>query len=122
MIAKIGTEQERKKALKECLRLLSAAFGRELGADAADAYWIVLGELAPERMRRAVDKAIREEKFCPSPATIRQHARSLSDNGNELLSVQKPYTPPTAEQWEEIKAMNARIRRRCLAMAEELKP
>jgi hypothetical protein len=118
------TKIELRRAAGECLAQLGAAYRVEFGPDAAEAYWLVLGELSAERMRRAVDKAIREEKFCPTPATIRQHARSLNNAGGgtgEPREV-KAYTPPTAEQWKEIQAMNARLRKRCLAMAEELKP
>ena len=125
MATKLGSEMERRRAAGECLAQLGAAFRVDFGPDAAETYWLVLAQLPVERMRRAVAKAIREETFCPVPATIRRHARSL-DNAvggtGEPLAVAKPYTPPTEEQWKEIKAMNARLRKRCLAMAEELKP
>jgi hypothetical protein len=117
----IGTEQERRGALAECLGWLAGAFGRTFDRHATEAYWSVLGELPPDRMRRAVRKALSEEKFCPPPAVIRQHARALPAHEAQQPREEKPFTPPTPEQWKEINALMDGVKRRCRAMQEENK-
>jgi hypothetical protein len=87
---------------------LSGAYSRAFDQHGTNAYWRVLKGLEPDRMRAAFQKAIASEGFCPSPAVIMAHARSLPKRREEAAK-EKPYTPPTAEQWKEIRGLMAKL-------------
>jgi hypothetical protein len=100
---------------RECFAELSAAYGRTFDKHGFDAYWRVLRPLGPDRMRGAFEKAIQEERFCPSPAAIRAHAKALPVREEKKL--EKPFTPITPEQAEEMRRTLQALKRKFAAMS-----
>ena len=78
------TEEQAKEA-QICIELLAETYGRHLKSGAFQGYCLVLSELEPHEIRAATERAIREEKFFPSPAVLRQHARALHTQANSAL-------------------------------------
>lgn len=125
----IDSESERREAAKGCLKRLAATFGREVPLEVVESYWLVLGQLPVERMQRAVEKAIREEKWLPTPATIRDHARSLpnADGASRNFGMLPPIAASpaassqmTPEERLEIDDLGAMYRARWAARAQGL--
>jgi hypothetical protein len=107
------TESPTLIVFRECMAEFAGAYGRAFDKPGTNAYWRALRSLGPDRMRGAFEKAIREERFCPSPAAVRAHAKATPQR--EAAPKQKSYTPPTEAQWAEIRRDVEELRRRIAA-------
>lgn len=59
--------------------MLAGAYDKQFSDAAMEAYWLILGAMSCGEIRAAFRRAMAEEKFCPSPAAVRQHARALAE-------------------------------------------
>jgi hypothetical protein len=115
---KRDTEEQRRAALRECMVTMAGAYGRDFNSAAMEAYWLVIGAMPAEQLRAAFHKAMAEEKFCPSPASIRQHARAVI--GDARPSEPESFNWPTKEQAEEMKRELKELRREWARKSREV--
>jgi hypothetical protein len=101
-------KREKTKLFEELMGLLGAAYGKTFEALGMRAYHMVLGGLTQAQLKTAFTRAMREERFCPSPATVKAYAPPAKQ---ELESAEEctPITPWTTEQVEEARGLFKRL-------------
>jgi len=104
-------EEQRKKALRDGMTMLAAvpAYRFEVTTATLDVYWMVLGQYDARVIKQAFEKAIAEERTCPTPATIRAHARGFQAEQNRTQP--RPFRYPTPEEEAEIQRELQRLRK-----------
>lgn len=78
-------EQQRKRFI-ELMAALASSFGREADQAMLLGYRLALGDLPLEKIESAVGRAIRELKFMPSPAEVRELAGVLTPQNRAGLA------------------------------------
>lgn len=105
MAKQTESEETRLATFRACMQELGGAHGREVSDAGARAYWRVLGHMDSKRMREAFERAMAEERFWPSPATVRAYARMPEPEKQQA----KPAAPWTAEQMAEAREMTQKL-------------
>jgi hypothetical protein len=110
MKPKTNDKKARKDTFDACMKILAGGYRFTFDPPAMDAYWIGVGELDPVKMRAAFERAIREETghFPPSPGKI----RACAAPARQLPPTEKPFTPPTSAELEEMHAGIQELRKR----------
>ena len=111
----MANEPSPREVFLEGMTMLSAAYNRKWDDAHLDVYWRVLNGLDSERMRQAFEDAVKNERFLPTPATVRAYAREARQSWQSEEHVE----PIAPEQLEE---MRADIRRLKQAMNENTAP
>ena len=70
----------------EILMQLCDAFGKEYTVSRGKAYWLALNDLSLEHFRRAAVKCLRESKFMPVPAELREAVDIISAPERAILA------------------------------------
>lgn len=63
-----------REAFATAMALLTGAFDRKLTESARDGYWAALDDLTPAEFSKGTKLALRESKFMPTPAELREFA------------------------------------------------
>jgi len=69
------------------LKLMAAAYSRQVDQNTAEAYWQLCRAIPDEAWIEAVKDACRSEEFMPRPATIIRYARATAKAHAERLAV-----------------------------------
>lgn len=77
-------DREVRKAVTQAVGVLSEAFNRKASEATFGAYEIGLGDLSVDQIKLAMTRAIRECRFMPSPAELRELAGELAGEGKAL--------------------------------------
>ena len=78
-----------RETFKKGMMLLSQAYQRDANKDMFTAYWLVLSDMSDESFMNAVERAVKTERFWPTPAVLRDHAAGgvSWDDGTEVITL-----------------------------------